>query len=99
MRLTTSPSSESSPAWSPDDRRIAFRRVQAGTVSIVLIPPLGGQERTLAEMTTSLVPGVAAAISSLWTPDGKWLAFDPESRPQDPGVCGQYRQKPASAEG
>ena len=50
MRLTTSPAAESSPAWSPDDRWIAFMRRQQGNVAVMLIPPLGGPERKLTEM-------------------------------------------------
>ncbi len=69
MRLTTSAAAEAYPAWSPDDRWIAFTRGQPdrGTVAIVLIPPLGGSERTLIEMMSVEGP--------CWTPDGKWLVF------------------------
>ena len=67
MRLTTSPAEEFSPAWSPDDRWIAFVRQQQGNVAIMLIPPLGGQERKLTEMIS--------AAGLCWTPDAKWLAF------------------------
>jgi eukaryotic-like serine/threonine-protein kinase len=74
LRLTTSPSLEAVPAWSPDDRWIAFLREGKETNAIVLIPPLGGQERTLAEM-----PGISRLS---WTPDGKWLAFDPQDSPK-----------------
>ena len=66
MRLTTSPSAERSPAWSPDDRWIAFERVQqTGNVAIVLIPPLGGPERTLTEMT-----GIAGSLAGRRTGSG-----------------------------
>jgi len=77
MRLTTNPAAESGPAWSPDDRWIAFARRQQdqGNVAVMLISPLGGQERKLTEMI-----GVGGLS---WTPDGKWLAFserDSEAR-------------------
>jgi len=69
LRLTTSAAAEAYPAWSPDDRWIAVTREQRdqGTVAILLIPPLGGAERTLTEMKS------VAGLS--WTPDGKWLVF------------------------
>jgi len=76
MRLTTGPSAEGSPAWSPDDRWIAFTRQQPqGNSAIMLVPPLGGQERMLTEM---------AGISGLsWTPDAKWLVFDARESPRE----------------
>ena len=61
FRLTSDPAIDYSPAWSPDDRYIAFWR----RGSLILIPPLGGPERTIAD-------NVSGGFS--WTPDGKWLA-------------------------
>jgi eukaryotic-like serine/threonine-protein kinase len=69
VRLTTSPMKDQSPAWSPDDRRIAFERVQQGTVAIVLIPSIGGPEFNLTEL-----PGLSSQLS--WAPNGKWLAVN-----------------------
>ncbi len=76
MRLTTSPAVEGSPAWSPDDRWIAFTRQQQGNVAVMLIPPLGGPERKLTEMM-----GVGGLS---WTPDGKWLAFGAQDSLKEP---------------
>jgi eukaryotic-like serine/threonine-protein kinase len=52
LRLTTDPSNDYNPVWSPDDRWIAYLRSQpeAGTSELRLIPPLGGPERKLAEI-------------------------------------------------
>jgi eukaryotic-like serine/threonine-protein kinase len=75
--LTTNPLPEVGPAWSPDDRWIAFLRRQQGTVAIVLVPPIGGTERTLAELT-----GLSSRLS--WTPDGRWLAFNLRESPTGP---------------
>jgi Tol biopolymer transport system component/tRNA A-37 threonylcarbamoyl transferase component Bud32 len=54
--------------WSPDDRWIAYRRGRTDGADLVLIPPLGGPERAVADLSGT------AALSG-WTPDGKWLAF------------------------
>ncbi len=39
MRLTTDPAADRYPAWSPDDRWIAFVRQQQGNVAVMLKPP------------------------------------------------------------
>ena len=72
QRLTTDPAPDTNPAWSPDDRWIAFRRAQRdGKAAILLISPLGGPERKLAEIADS-----GSGYSGFsWTPDAKWLAF------------------------
>ncbi|HUB77782.1 MAG TPA: protein kinase [Bryobacteraceae bacterium] len=72
IKLTTTPADVAWGAidaeWSPDDRWIAYRRGRTDGSDLVLIPPLGGPERTLAD--ESGTRGLSA-----WTPDGKWLAF------------------------
>src|SRR5262249_12700458 len=50
LRLTTSPAEDFDPAWSPDGRWIAFlRKLSERRAAIVLVPPIGGSERKLAE--------------------------------------------------
>ena len=73
VRLTTDPAPDSNPAWSPDDRWIAFERQQSTGVAILLIPSVGGPERKLAE--------IAGASQLSWTPDAKWLAFAAQDSP------------------
>ena len=78
IKLTTSPAGVYWGAidaeWSPDDRWIAYRRGRTDGSDLVLIPPLGGPERTLADLSgTRDVPA--------WTPDGKWLAFPQKDSP------------------
>lgn len=85
LRLTNHPAADVSPAWSPDGRWIAFVRTPRGMMQLILIPPLGGPERVLAEMNTiRRIPGPHLA----WTPDGKWLAGScEETSDQPPGLC------------
>jgi len=77
VRLTTDPAIDCCPAWSPDDRWIAFVRKQKSNWAVLLIPSVGGPERELTEISKS------SALS--WTPDAKWLAFsEQDSPPQGP---------------
>jgi Tol biopolymer transport system component/DNA-binding winged helix-turn-helix (wHTH) protein len=70
LRLTTSEYPDSAPKWSPDGRTIAFLRdVPGSKAALMLIPPLGGPERKLAEF---VVHGRGWRLD--WSPDGKWLA-------------------------
>lgn len=73
VRLTTDPARDSNPAWSPDDRSIAFERRQPANVAILLMPSVGGPERQLTE--------VPSASHLSWTPDAKWLAFQAQDSP------------------
>ncbi len=75
MRLTTNPATECCPAWSPDNRWIAFcRRLPGSKYAAVLISPIGGPERTLAELYYS--PGAPDPLSYLaWSPDSRSLAM------------------------
>ena len=51
-RRTTDPGNDSNPAWSPDGHLIAFLRSksESGTSDLMLIPPVAGPERKLAEI-------------------------------------------------
>jgi DNA-binding winged helix-turn-helix (wHTH) protein len=71
LRLTQDPLMDADAAWSPDDRWIAFFRYREKKQELILIPPLGGPERRLAEIYGP--PRFHASLS--WTPDGKWLAY------------------------
>ena len=73
VRLTADPlTSDLSPTWSPDGRRIAFLRRRSGVPEqLIVMPALGGTERHIAPLET----GVALLGDGLisWTPDGRWI--------------------------
>ena len=59
------------PAWSPDGRRIAFRRSQAGRFGIFWVPASGGPSNlisTIARQGQETLPQMS------WSHDGKWIA-------------------------
>ena len=62
-RLTTDPLPDQFPAWSPDGSTIAFVRAHQ---DVILISPMGGQERKVA---TASYPSIA------WTADSQSLAY------------------------
>lgn len=71
-RLTSTPSSESGVAWSPDGAKIAFAasRGEDGEPSQIYVLDMTGPGE--AAQMTSLATG---ANSPVWSPDGKSLAF------------------------
>ena len=72
VRLTTDPAKDISPAFSPDGRSIGFVRVSKGHATFIVIPAIGGPERTVAEV--ALPPGVhVPGPLFAWLPDGKWV--------------------------
>lgn len=83
LRITTAREMDARPQWSPDGRYIAFQRqLRGGRTALMLIPPLGGAERKLAEFTNVAAQSVgifsqgAIVASGLsWSRDGKWLAI------------------------
>jgi len=66
------------PAWSPDGKQIAFRRVLPdGTGRICLADPDGGNVQTLHETTSN-------SDALAWSPDGRRLLFSmPDGEQQD----------------
>jgi Tol biopolymer transport system component len=69
-RITTSPAAERRPVWLADGQQLAFLRdAGPGRFSVVVVPVLGGGERTLAEIQAS--PDEPPAMS--WSRDGKRL--------------------------
>jgi Tol biopolymer transport system component/DNA-binding winged helix-turn-helix (wHTH) protein len=81
LRLTQDPADDSFPAWSPDGKQIAFMRRRTDSESeIMLIPSIGGPERTLRQVQIGeMVSGSGRMMS--WSADGKWLCFTSELGP------------------
>jgi Tol biopolymer transport system component/predicted Ser/Thr protein kinase len=74
LRLTSDPAYDGGPVWSPDGNYIAFfRNVSPEKCAILLISPLGGSERKVADRWTGLGMGMD------WSPDSKWLAMPDRS--------------------
>jgi Tol biopolymer transport system component/DNA-binding winged helix-turn-helix (wHTH) protein len=88
-RLTTDPAIDLFPAWSPDGKQIAFVRAPADKPfgktpgTLLLVSPMGGPERRLADFLTLGQPS--------WSPDGRWLAVarhraEDETAPESGGI-------------
>lgn len=68
-RLTSSSAGEFDPAWSPNGRRIAYRReTRQGAPHIYLMNADGSQKRNLTRRS-------AGGISPAWSPNGRTIAF------------------------
>ena len=80
LRLTTSAASECCPAWSPDQRSLAFLRLVENEAVLFTIPAMGGAE----ERRLSLTPWFGSALS--FSPDGRLLAYSDRSEPGGPFV-------------
>jgi dipeptidyl aminopeptidase/acylaminoacyl peptidase len=80
-QFTSGKTSDSSPAWSPDGKQIAFLSARDGAPQIYVIPADGGEARSLTSMKQAIGGG------PVWSPDGKFIAFTagPKSEPPAPG--------------
>jgi Tol biopolymer transport system component/serine/threonine protein kinase len=79
LRLTANRAVDSLPAWSPDGRQIAFLRASGLTSQeLLLVSPLGGAERKLADLSQGVNPAQWWTAPA-WTPDGKFLAVRDET--------------------
>src|SRR5216684_4564232 len=76
IKLTNSKKTNTSPAWSPDGRWLAFISDREGRRQIYVISPAGGEARQVTRSET----GVS---QFRWSPDGARIAFtmgDPETK-------------------
>ena len=80
IRLTTG-ERDFSPAWSPDDRNIAFLRGNGKDRAVMLIPAIGGGQAR--EVTKVRAYGGDGARMS-WTPDSRWLVLSARESVDEP---------------
>src|SRR5262249_24588031 len=70
LRLTSEPGVEDRvPAWSPDGQKLAFTRSTRDGCGILVVPSLGGAERSVGPCGDRDYRRIA------WSPDGAWLAL------------------------
>lgn len=81
VRLTTLPSYECAPAWSPDGSSIAFASDRNGNFDIFVMSANGGQSKRLTTNSASEKP-------TAFSPDGKWVFFN--AAIQDPAESALY---------
>ena len=80
-RLTTNPGSESSPAISPDGRRMAYRRsAERGAQTDVLVVDLGPDGTLRGEPTNLTADWDLSPGGPTWSPDGTLLRFSAGTR-------------------
>ncbi len=75
LRLTDIEGDERSPTWSTDGRQLAFIRTIGNTISLNIIPTLGGSEREIVRYENREIQEVK------WSPSGKYLAISAQRAP------------------
>lgn len=86
VRLTTDLAHDLAPQWSPDDRFIAFLRVSEQGVSVIVLPALGGAERTIATLNMrfawrSDAMQVNVGSGPAWSADGNQVIVTDQAAP------------------
>jgi Tol biopolymer transport system component/DNA-binding winged helix-turn-helix (wHTH) protein len=63
------------PAWSPDGRYLAFLRFEGSLFRVMIVPALGGHEKTVFSGNAHPIGHRDSNIGLSFSPDGKLLAF------------------------
>ena len=72
QQLTTDQGLDTSPAWSPDGRSIAFVRILPDRAALIIVPSRGGPERDVLEIRRAGISVIGQLLS--WSPDSRFLA-------------------------
>jgi Tol biopolymer transport system component/DNA-binding winged helix-turn-helix (wHTH) protein len=74
VRITTN-ERDCCPAWSPDGRYLGFLRFEDSGFSVMIVPALGGHEKTVFSGNANPVAEQDSNIGLSFSTDGKLLAF------------------------
>ena len=75
LRISRGSPDDDFPVWSPDGKYIAFLRLSSPQVGeLMLVPALGGEERTLHSVDLSFETASSSSFLA-WTADSKWICF------------------------
>jgi Tol biopolymer transport system component len=72
LRITSNPTVDTSPCWSPNGDKLAFLRKTADGVNVVTASSHGGGERVITSLAASRDTDMDSKLS--WSPDGRFLA-------------------------
>lgn len=86
LRLTTQPSYEANPIWSPDGSKIAFASDRNGSFDIFLMPSQGGEAKRITSNSSSEIPQAFSA-------DGKNILFSAPLQDAPESLMFPYRRQ------
>lgn len=86
-RLTTQPSYEANPIWSPDGKQIAFASDRNGNYDVFVMPAEGGRAKRLTYNSTSEIPAA-------FTPDGNSVLYNAAIQRQAESMLFSTRSMP-----